>query len=59
MNIAEYAVRHRVVSWLFTLVLLIGGVVGFLRVGQLEAPEFPLKTAMVITEYPGASSREV
>lgn len=59
MNIAEYAVRHRVVSWLFTLVLLIGGVVGFLRLGQLEDPEFTLKTAMVITEYPGASSREV
>ena len=54
MSIAEYAVRHRVISWLFTLVLLIGGLVGFLRLGQLEDPEFTLKTAMVITEYPGA-----
>lgn len=59
MSIAEYAVRHRVISWLFTLVLLIGGLVGFLRLGQLEDPEFTLKTAMVITEYPGASALEV
>ncbi|MBF5056306.1 AcrB/AcrD/AcrF family transporter [Alcanivorax sp. 521-1] len=59
MGIAEYAVRHRVVSWLFAVVLLVGGLVSFTRLGQLEDPEFTLKTALVNTEYPGASALEV
>ena len=50
MNIAEYSIRHKVVSWLFTLILLIGGVVSFTRLGQLEDPEFTLKIAMVVTK---------
>ena len=59
MNIAEYSIRHKVVSWLFTLILLVGGVVSFTRLGQLEDPEFTLKIAMVITNYAGASPRHV
>lgn len=59
MNIAEYSIRHKVVSWLFTLILLVGGVVSFSRLGQLEDPEFTLKIAMVITDYAGASPRQV
>ena len=59
MNIAEYSIRHKVVSWLFTLILLVGGAVSFTRLGQLEDPEFTLKIAMVITQYPGASPRQV
>ena len=59
MNIAAYSIRHRVVSWLFTLVLLVGGIVSFTRLGQLEDPEFTIKTAMVITSYPGASAEVV
>ena len=59
MNIAEYSIRHKVVSWLFTLILLVGGVVSFTRLGQLEDPEFTLKSAMVITNYAGASPRHV
>ena len=59
MNIAEYSIRHKVVSWLLTLVLLVGGAVSFTRLGQLEDPEFTLKIAMVISQYPGASPRQV
>ena len=58
-GVAEYAVRHRVVSWLFAVVLLIGGLISFTRLGQLEDPEFTLKTALVNTPYPGASAQEV
>ncbi|MCG8438268.1 MAG: efflux RND transporter permease subunit [Pseudomonadales bacterium] len=59
MNIAEYSIRHKVVSWLFTLILLVGGAISFTRLGQLEDPEFTLKIAMVITQYAGASPRQV
>ncbi|MGB1293808.1 MAG: efflux RND transporter permease subunit, partial [Pseudoalteromonas sp.] len=59
MSFAEVAIKHKVVSWMFALLLLIGGTVSYLGLGQLEDPEFTLKKAMVITLYPGASPQQV
>ncbi len=59
MNIAEYSIRNKVISWLFILLLLIGGYIAFNSMGQLEFPEFTIKQAMVITQYPGASPEQV
>ena len=59
MNIAEYSIRHRVISSLFATILLVGGLLSFFRLGQLEDPEFTLKTAMLVTAYPGASPEQV
>ncbi|MCL1123013.1 efflux RND transporter permease subunit [Shewanella surugensis] len=59
MNIAQYAIQHRVISWMFALLLLIGGGLSFFKLGQLEFPEFTIKQALVITAYPGASPEQV
>jgi multidrug efflux pump subunit AcrB len=59
MNIAEYSIRHKVISWMFVLLLLIGGGISFTGLGQLEFPEFTIKEALVITAYPGASPEQV
>ena len=59
MNIAEYAINHRIISWLFVGLLLLGGGICFFGLGQLEFPEFTVKEAMVITQYPGASPQQV
>ncbi|MGO2075494.1 MAG: efflux RND transporter permease subunit, partial [Pseudoalteromonas sp.] len=59
MTIAELAIKRKVISWMAALLLLIGGVVSYLGLGQLEDPEFTLKKAMVITLYPGASPQQV
>ncbi len=59
MNLADYAIRQRVISWLFVVLLLCGGALSFLELGQLEFPEFTIKQAMVITAYPGASPEQV
>jgi multidrug efflux pump subunit AcrB len=59
MNFAEYSITHKVVSWMFALLLLIGGSVSFFSLGQLEFPEFTIKQALVITAYPGASPEQV
>jgi multidrug efflux pump subunit AcrB len=39
--------------------VFIGGIISYLNIGKLEDAEIPLKTAMVITVYPGASAHEV
>lgn len=59
MNSAEYFIRHKVTSWMVALLLLVGGGVSFLGLGQLEDPEFTIKEAMIITAYPGASAMQV
>ncbi|MBT8041128.1 MAG: efflux RND transporter permease subunit [Gammaproteobacteria bacterium] len=59
MNIAEYTIQHKVISWMAVALLLVGGIVSFNSLGQLEWPEFPIPQAMVNTAYPGASPEQV
>ncbi|WP_413113281.1 efflux RND transporter permease subunit [Thaumasiovibrio sp. DFM-14] len=59
MSIAEYSIRNRVISWVMFVVLLLGGLVSFTGLGQLEFPEFPIPQALVNTAYPGASPEQV
>ncbi len=59
MNLAVYAIRHRTISLMFTLILLIGGMISFTNLGRLEDPQFTIKQAIIITQYPGASPLEV
>ncbi|KFZ31265.1 multidrug transporter AcrB [Pseudidiomarina salinarum] len=59
MNIARYSIKRSTTSWLFLLILLIGGIVALLSIGRLEDPEFTLKQAMVVTPYPGATAQQV
>jgi multidrug efflux pump subunit AcrB len=59
MNIGEYSVRNKVVSWMLAIVLVGGGIWGFQRMGKLEDPAFTIKQAKVITHYPGATARQV
>jgi multidrug efflux pump subunit AcrB len=41
------------------VLIIDGGILSFFELGQLEAPEFTLTTAVVTNNYPGASSHEV
>lgn len=59
MNIAEYAIRNRTVSWMVLWVLALGGALAFWDLGRLEDPPFVVKDAMIVTAYPGATAEEV
>ncbi len=59
MNIGEYSVRTPVISWLLVVILVAGGLLSFDKMGKLEDPAFTIKSAKVITLYPGASAQEV
>lgn len=59
MNIAEYSIKHRVISWMFLVILAVGGLQAFVNLGRLEDPAFTIKEALVISTYPGASAEEV
>jgi len=59
MNIGEFSVRKKVISWLIVIVMVGGGAAGFQSMGKLEDPSFTIKKAKVITHYPGADARQV
>ena len=59
MSIARTAIERPLYTWILILFCLIGGALGYLSVGKLEDPTFTLKTALVITPYPGASADRV
>ncbi|MGM0433437.1 MAG: efflux RND transporter permease subunit [Pseudomonadota bacterium] len=50
--------RNRFVGFLVLLVTLLG-IIAFTRLGQLEDPEFTIRTAIVMTGYPGADAEQV
>ncbi|MEM6485691.1 MAG: efflux RND transporter permease subunit, partial [Pseudomonadota bacterium] len=59
MSLAETAVRYRAVTYFASFVLMAAGFASFFQLGQLEDPDFTIKTAKVTTLYPGASAEEV
>ena len=58
-RIARISVERPLYTWVVILCALLGGVFGYLNVGKLEDPTFTLKSALVVTPYPGASASEV
>ncbi|TNF33385.1 MAG: efflux RND transporter permease subunit [Gammaproteobacteria bacterium] len=59
MNIAAYFIRNRVISWMLTILILIGGALSYQSLSRLEDPEFTVKDATITTAYPGASPQQV
>ena len=58
-NLTEWALNNRAIVLFLILVIAVGGVLGFTKLGQLEDPNFsvPSMTAMVI--WPGATAQQV
>lgn len=59
MNIAKYSLDNPKVIYFFLAIMLIGGVLSFESLGKKEDSPFVIKTAVLITRYPGASPQEV
>lgn len=58
-GLIKYALEHRVVVYFVTCLLFFGGIASFFTLPQLEDPVFTVKTATILTRYPGASPEEV
>lgn len=59
MQIARFSIEKPLYTWLLIVCCLFGGAAGYLSVGKLEDPVFTLKSALVLTPYPGATAQEV
>jgi len=59
MSITTYTIKNKTVTWMFVLLLILGGIFSFNSLGRLEDPNFTIKQAMIFYSYPGASATEV
>ncbi len=59
MNLAKIAIEKKVVTYFVSFMMLLAGVGSYFSLGQLEDPEFSIKSALIVTTYPGASAEEV
>ncbi|MDH6025282.1 efflux RND transporter permease subunit [Vibrio splendidus] len=59
MNLADFAIKQRTFILFFTALSVIAGLFSYFDLGKLEDPSFTIKTAVVVTLYPGASAEEV
>ncbi len=59
MNIAESAIKRFVTTMMFIVVLVGAGYISYWKLGWLEDPVYTIKDAMILTQYPGATAREV
>ncbi len=59
MSLAGAAIEKKTVSYFAFFLIFVAGIAAFFSLGQLEDPDFTIKTAAVSTSYPGSSAAEV
>lgn len=59
MKITEFAFNQMRLIYFLFFALVLGGIGSYLMMSKLEDPEVKVKSALVITLYPGASAKEV
>ena len=59
MNLPRFAINNKIFIHFITFLIFVGGIHSFTSLGQLEDPDFTVKTAVVVTQYPGATPEEV
>ena len=58
-RLTRFFMERPVLFWSLMVGIIIAGVLAFLNMPKLEDPAVPVKQAMVIVPYPGASAHEV
>jgi len=55
-GLAQYFVIHREVGWMALLAVLVWGWISYRSLPQQEDPTIPVRVAMLVTPFPGASA---
>ncbi|MFI3299563.1 MAG: efflux RND transporter permease subunit, partial [Rikenellaceae bacterium] len=58
-NIPKYSIENKKVIYLLLTIILLGGIFSFFELPKKEDSPFVIKTAVLITQYPGATPQEV
>ncbi|WP_167512704.1 efflux RND transporter permease subunit, partial [Oceanidesulfovibrio marinus] len=56
MDIANYALLHKAVTLVFTLLVSIVGYLSYQSLCRLEDPPFTIQGSLIFTQYPGSTA---
>ncbi|WP_345843413.1 efflux RND transporter permease subunit [Shewanella algae] len=59
MSLSTFALRQKTFVIFFTVLGMIAGIYSYFDLGKLEDPSFTVKSAVIVTLYPGADAKEV
>ena len=59
MKFIDYSIDNPAVVRFLVILLIVGGLFSYVRLGKLEDPEFKIKEALVVTLYPEADAHSV
>ncbi|MEM1132460.1 MAG: efflux RND transporter permease subunit [Pseudomonadota bacterium] len=59
MDLAEFSIKNRLICFIVIAIAMISGWYSYQNIARFEDPEFTIRTAQIITEYPGATPEEV
>ncbi|MEG0009562.1 MAG: efflux RND transporter permease subunit [Aeromonas sp.] len=59
MTLSTFAIRQRTFVVFFSVLCTLVGIYSYFDLGKLEDPSFTVKSAVIVTLYPGATAQEV
>ena len=59
MNLSEFAIKKNKITLVLTFLILLGGIYTYSQLGKLKDPAYTIKTAVIYTQYQGATPIEV
>lgn len=59
MDLAEFSIKNRLICFIVIAIALVGGWYSYENIARFEDPEFTIRSAQVVTTYPGATPEEV
>ena len=59
MDFAKFSLKNKLLIYVLTILSVAYGLIVYDKMGKLQDPEFTIKDALVITNYPGATALEV
>ena len=58
-NMTEWALKHKELVLFFIVIVFIGGIFSYQRLGRMEDPDFTIRQMVVSVYWPGASARQI
>jgi multidrug efflux pump subunit AcrB len=59
MGAAEFSIKNRLIMFIIIALVMVGGWYSYQNIARFEDPEFTIREAKVVTQYPGATPEEV
>ena len=58
-NLTEVSLKHRGMVWYFILMIFLGGIFSYQKLGRMEDPAFVVREMVVSVSWPGATALQV